>query len=47
MDESLEAFGIEAVLRDVIHPTMRRVGTEWERGQLSIGQEGSTARSSR
>ncbi len=39
LDETFEAFSIDVVLRDLIFPTLRRVGTEWRRGRLEISQE--------
>jgi DNA-binding transcriptional MerR regulator len=39
LDESLAAFGLEAVLRDVILPTLTQVGLKWETGTLEISQE--------
>ena len=39
LDQSLAAFGLEAVLRDLIVPTLRRVGVEWRQGTLAISQE--------
>ena len=39
LDESLEAFGIEAVLRDLILATLHRVGAEWAAGTLDVSQE--------
>jgi MerR family transcriptional regulator, light-induced transcriptional regulator len=39
LDESFAAFGLEAVLRDVILPTLTRVGLGWEQGALEISQE--------
>ncbi|MEX2646594.1 MAG: MerR family transcriptional regulator, partial [Gaiellaceae bacterium] len=39
LDESFAAFGVEAVLRDVILPTLTQVGDDWERGKLEINQE--------
>jgi DNA-binding transcriptional MerR regulator len=39
LDESLGAFGFEAVLRDVILPTLREVGDRWQQGTLEIGHE--------
>ena len=39
LDESFAAFGLEAVLRDVILPTLKQVGVAWEQGTLEIGQE--------
>jgi MerR family transcriptional regulator, light-induced transcriptional regulator len=39
LDETLAAFGLEAVLRDVILPTLTQVGLNWEQGTLEISQE--------
>ena len=39
LDETLAAFGLEAVLRDVILSTLRQVGADWEQGTLEISQE--------
>jgi MerR family transcriptional regulator, light-induced transcriptional regulator len=39
LDESFAAFGLEAVLRDLILPALDRVGCEWEQGTLAISQE--------
>ena len=39
LDESFAAFGLEAVLRDLILPTLTRVGLGWEQGTLEISQE--------
>ena len=39
LDESFVAFGLEAVLRDVILPTLTEVGLRWEQGKLEISQE--------
>ena len=39
LDESFAAFGLEAVLRDVILPTLKHVGVAWEQGTLEISQE--------
>lgn len=39
LDENLAAFGLEAVLRDVILPTLTQVGLGWEQGTLQISQE--------
>ncbi len=39
LDATLEAFGIEAVLRDLILPTLRRVGEEWAAGRLEVSHE--------
>ena len=39
LDESLAAFGLEPVLREVLMPTLRRVGDGWARGEMEISQE--------
>jgi MerR family transcriptional regulator, light-induced transcriptional regulator len=39
LDQSFAAFGLEAVLRELIIPTLNRVGLEWEQGNLAVGQE--------
>ncbi len=39
LDESFAAFGLEAVLRDLILPVLAQVGQEWEQGTLEISQE--------
>jgi MerR family transcriptional regulator, light-induced transcriptional regulator len=39
LDENFAAFGLEAVLRDLILPTLAQVGREWEQGMLGISQE--------
>ena len=39
LDQSFAAFGLDAVLRDLILPTLRRVGVEWQQGTLAISQE--------
>jgi MerR family transcriptional regulator, light-induced transcriptional regulator len=39
LDQSLAAFGLEPVLRDLILPTLRRVGLEWQEGTLAISRE--------
>jgi DNA-binding transcriptional MerR regulator len=39
LDESFAAFGLEAVLRELIVPVLAQVGREWKRGTLAIGQE--------
>ena len=39
LDESFAAFGLEAVLRGLILPTLAQVGREWEQGTLGISQE--------
>jgi DNA-binding transcriptional MerR regulator len=39
LDESLGGFGLEAVLRKIILPALTRIGDDWERGRLEVGQE--------
>ncbi|HKI90983.1 MAG TPA: B12-binding domain-containing protein, partial [Gaiellaceae bacterium] len=39
LDQSLAAFSLETVLRDLILPALTRVGAEWEQGTLSVSQE--------
>lgn len=39
LDESFAAFGLEAVLRDLILPGLAQVGREWEQGTLAVSQE--------
>jgi DNA-binding transcriptional MerR regulator len=39
IDESLAAFGLEAVIGDLILPTLDEVGDAWERGALDVSQE--------
>ncbi len=39
LDESFAAFGLEAVLRELIVPTLAQVGREWEQGTLGLSQE--------
>jgi MerR family transcriptional regulator, light-induced transcriptional regulator len=39
LDDSLAAFGIEAVLRAVVLPVLTEVGAGWEQGVLDISQE--------
>jgi MerR family transcriptional regulator, light-induced transcriptional regulator len=39
LDQSFAAFGLEAVLREVILPTLTRVGLEWQEGTLAVSQE--------
>ena len=39
LDESLGAFSVEAVLRDLVFPTLHRVGDAWANGALDISQE--------
>jgi DNA-binding transcriptional MerR regulator len=39
LDESFEAFGLEAVLRDLLLPTLTQVGVGWDSDSLRISQE--------
>ncbi len=39
LDESLAAFGLEVVLRDLVLPALHRVGDAWAEGTLDISQE--------
>jgi MerR family transcriptional regulator, light-induced transcriptional regulator len=39
LDDTFAAFGLEAVLRDVVLPTLRQVGLKWENGTLEISHE--------
>jgi DNA-binding transcriptional MerR regulator len=39
LDETLAAFGLEAVLGDVVLPTLKQVGLKWENGTLEISHE--------
>jgi DNA-binding transcriptional MerR regulator len=39
LDESFAAFGLEAVLRELILPALMQVGREWEDGTLAVSQE--------
>jgi len=39
LDECLEGFGVEAVLRNVILPTLTQIGTDWEQGRLGVSEE--------
>ncbi len=39
LDESFAAFGLEAVLRELILPALTEVGREWEQGTLAVSQE--------
>ena len=39
LDQSFAAFSLEAVLRDLILPTLTRVGLEWQQGTLAISHE--------
>jgi DNA-binding transcriptional MerR regulator len=39
LDESFAAFGLEAVLRDLLFPVLAQVGREWKEGTLAVSQE--------
>ncbi len=39
LDEALAAFGLETVFREIVFPTLRRVGEAWAAGDLDISQE--------
>jgi DNA-binding transcriptional MerR regulator len=39
LDESLATFNLETVLREIVLPTLQRVGDAWERGELDISHE--------
>jgi DNA-binding transcriptional MerR regulator len=39
LDESLAAFGLEAVIHDLILPTLVEVGDAWELGTLDVAHE--------
>jgi MerR family transcriptional regulator, light-induced transcriptional regulator len=39
LDESFAAFGLEAVLRELILPALTQVGREWQQGTLAVSQE--------
>jgi MerR family transcriptional regulator, light-induced transcriptional regulator len=39
LDEELAAFGLDVVLRDLVLPTLRQVGLEWQQGTLDISHE--------
>ena len=39
LDEILDSFGVEVVLRDVILPALEQVGDDWQRGSIDISQE--------
>jgi methanogenic corrinoid protein MtbC1 len=39
LDETLASFGLEAVLRDLILPTLAEVGLGWQEDALAISQE--------
>jgi DNA-binding transcriptional MerR regulator len=39
LDETLEAFGLEAALRELILPTLNQLGLDWDKDTLGISQE--------
>ena len=39
LDEALAGFALETVLSELILPSLRDIGDEWERGELEVGQE--------
>jgi DNA-binding transcriptional MerR regulator len=39
LDEGLAAFALDVVLRDLVLPTLRQVGLEWQQGTLDISHE--------
>jgi DNA-binding transcriptional MerR regulator len=39
LDESLAAFGLEESLRQVVLPTLKKVGDGWKRGKIEVSQE--------
>ena len=39
LDEALAGFSLETVLRELVLPALREIGTQWERGELEVGQE--------
>ena len=39
LDQALAAFALETVLRELVLPVLRTIGSEWERGTLEVGQE--------
>jgi MerR family transcriptional regulator, light-induced transcriptional regulator len=39
LDEALAAFALETVLGDLILPALRKIGEDWERGELEVAQE--------
>jgi DNA-binding transcriptional MerR regulator len=39
LDESLAAFALEPMLRELILPTLRQVGLDWDTRPLAIGEE--------
>jgi DNA-binding transcriptional MerR regulator len=39
LDDAFARFGLDIVLRDLILPVLREIGSAWERDELEIGQE--------
>jgi DNA-binding transcriptional MerR regulator len=39
LDEALAAFGLDVVLRDIVLPTLRQVGLDWQEGTIDVSQE--------
>lgn len=39
LDDALAGFALETVLRDLVVPALREIGSRWESGALEIGQE--------
>jgi DNA-binding transcriptional MerR regulator len=39
LDECFEGFGTDTVLRNVVLPALKAVGSEWEQGTLDVSQE--------
>jgi MerR family transcriptional regulator, light-induced transcriptional regulator len=39
LDEALAGFSLATVLRELVLPVLREIGSEWERGTLEVGQE--------
>ncbi len=39
LDEALAGFALATVLRELVLPVLRKIGDEWERGALEVGQE--------
>jgi DNA-binding transcriptional MerR regulator len=39
LDQALAGFALETVLRELILPVLREVGSEWERGTLEVSHE--------
>jgi MerR family transcriptional regulator, light-induced transcriptional regulator len=39
LDDALAGYSLETVLRELILPVFREIGSEWERGDLEVAQE--------